>query len=126
MKYSLEIRVPLLDYNVIEFALNLSPKLKINNDVQKYLLKQVLYDYVPEHFFERHKWGFSIPLSDWLKNELRFLLEEISCENNKLFEILNYQYVNQLKKLFLNHNKTYLYNRLWAIIILNKWIKSNL
>ncbi|HYE75262.1 MAG TPA: asparagine synthase (glutamine-hydrolyzing), partial [Blastocatellia bacterium] len=61
MKYSLETRVPLLDYRIVEFALNVSPDLKLHNGTMKYLLKEVLYDYVPREMFDRPKWGFTIP-----------------------------------------------------------------
>ena len=90
MKYSLETRVPFLDHNIVEFALNLSPDLKIKNKIQKYLLKELLYDYVPEKYFARPKWGFAIPLNKWLKNELRYLIEDnLSKENIETTILLN-------------------------------------
>jgi asparagine synthase (glutamine-hydrolysing) len=60
MQYSLEVRTPFLDYRVVEFALNLNENLKINNGTAKYLLKEVLYDYLPAELFNRPKWGFGI------------------------------------------------------------------
>ena len=75
MKYSLETRVPFLDYRIAEFASNISPELKMKNGIQKYILKELLYDYVPKEYFDRPKWGFAIPLKDWLKNDLRYLIE---------------------------------------------------
>ena len=67
MHYSLETRVPLLDYRIIEFAFNLDSELKMKDKTMKYLLKQVLYDYLPREIFDRPKWGFNIPLQKWLK-----------------------------------------------------------
>ncbi len=68
MHYSLEIRVPLLDYRIIEFAFNLDSNLKIKGNEMKYLLKQVLYDYLPKEIFDRPKWGFRHPIKKMAKN----------------------------------------------------------
>ena len=81
MKYSLEVRVPLLDYTIVEFALNLNEKLKVHGETQKYLLRQVLYDYVPSNLFVRPKWGFSIPLEKWLQSDLSFLIDDYLNDN---------------------------------------------
>ena len=122
MHFSLETRVPYLDHRIIEFALNLSPDLKYKNGTTKYLLKEILYQYVPEKFFDRPKQGFAIPLQKWLKNELRFLIEEnLSKEVIEKFGYVNYEAVEELKKDFLN-GKEYLYNRIWILIVLHKWL----
>jgi asparagine synthase (glutamine-hydrolysing) len=81
MKYALEVRVPLLDYRIAEFAFNLSPELKHKNHCDKYLLKQVLYDYIPPSYFDRPKWGFALPLHHWLKHELKPLVQQYLNQN---------------------------------------------
>lgn len=121
MKYSLEARVPLLDYRIVEFALNLSPDLKYHHGVMKYLLKELLYDYVPRELFNRPKWGFAIPLQMWLKKELKYLIDDyLSEESVNSSGVVNYPVVNDLKKRFFA-GEDYLYNRLWQLIILHKW-----
>lgn len=126
MKYSLEARVPLLDHNVVEFAARLSPGLKMKNGVQKYLLKQVLYEYVPAELFDRPKWGFSIPLKRWLKHDLRFLIESyLSRATIEKHHVVHYAYVEKLKKAFLGGKQEYLYNRLWQLIILHMFLDNN-
>jgi asparagine synthase (glutamine-hydrolysing) len=122
MQHSLEARVPLLDYRVIEFALNLSPKLKYKNGISKYLLKQILYKYIPKEFFNRPKCGFSIPLVEWLQTDLKYLLDDYLNEkiiNN--FGIVKYEQVQQMKRQFLAGN-SYVYGRLWALIILHQFL----
>lgn len=125
MRHSLETRVPLLDYRIVEFALNLSPDLKFKNGVNKYLLKQVLYDFVPKEIFDRPKWGFSIPLAIWLKTSLRYLIEDYLSEKvvNR-YGVVNYAEVKRLKESFLQ-GKEYLYNRVWLLIVLHKWLSKN-
>jgi asparagine synthase (glutamine-hydrolysing) len=122
MRHSLETRVPLLDYRIVEFALNLSPELKVKNGISKYLLKEVLYDFVPKEIFDRPKWGFSVPLGTWLKGDLRYLLEDYLNESVVTnFGVVRYSEVERLKKNFLN-GKDYLYNRIWLLIVLHKWL----
>ena len=82
MYSSLEARVPLLDHNIVEFALNLDEKFKINNGIQKYILKELTYDYIPKKIMERPKWGFSIPLEKWLKTELNYLIPKYLNEDS--------------------------------------------
>jgi asparagine synthase (glutamine-hydrolysing) len=125
MHFSLETRVPYLDHRIIEFTLNLSPDLKYRDHITKYLLKEILYQYVPKKFFDRPKQGFAIPLAKWLKNDLYFLIDEtLSKAIIEKYNIVNYSYVEQLKKEFLN-GKDYYYSRLWILIILHKWMKKH-
>ncbi len=126
MQYSLETRVPLLDYRLVEFAFNLDLKLKIKNGSMKYLLKEVLYDYLPKELFQRPKRGFSIPLDRWLKTDLKYLLDQYTSEQviNK-YNIVHLEYVNNMKQQYLKGND-YLYNRLWLIIVLHWWLEENM
>jgi asparagine synthase (glutamine-hydrolysing) len=122
MKYALETRVPILDHRIVEFALNLAPDLKVKNGVQKYLLKELLYQYVPKELFDRPKWGFSIPLHQWLKSDLKYLCDRFL--DNKLVQscgLVDYKEVELLKKAYYKHGKEYLYNRIWALIQLHRW-----
>lgn len=125
MQYALESRVPLLDYRLVEFAYNLNPALKINNGCMKYLLKEVLYDYVPKEIFNRPKWGFSIPLVKWLKTDLKYLLDKYtSVEIIEKHHVVNVQIVQKMKAKYLS-GTDYLFNRLWLIIVLHWWLEEN-
>lgn len=125
MQYSLETRVPLLDFRVIEFAFNLGSGLKIKDKTMKYLLKKILYDYVPRKIFERPKQGFSIPLNKWLRTDLNYLLEKYTCrEVIERYNLLHYTVVEKIKKQYLG-GFDYLFNRLWAIIVLHWWLEEN-
>jgi len=125
MHYSLETRVPLLDYRIMEFAFNLNSELKMKGKIMKYLLKEVLFDYVPKQIFERPKQGFSIPLNKWLKTDLNYLLEKYtSREIIEQHNLLNYSIVEKLRKEYLS-GVDYLFNRLWVIIVLHWWLEEN-
>lgn len=124
MQHGLEIRVPLLDHRIVEFAAGLSEQLKLKEDTGKYLLKKVLYDFVPKEIFNRPKWGFAIPLQSWLSRDLSYLID--TCLANQVLEecgLVNPEQVSQLKKRFRS-GEAYLYNRLWVLIILHKWFKE--
>lgn len=122
MIYSLESRVPLLDHNVVEFALNLDKGLKIKNGTSKYLLKELLYDYVPKSYFDRPKWGFSSPMNKWLKADLKYLIDDYLNESRiKEAGFVDHIQVKHLVNEYLNTPKEYLYNRVWVLICLHKW-----
>lgn len=70
MKYSLEVRCPLLDYRIPEWSFRVVHNLKYHNLEKKYLLKQLTYDYVPKELLDRPKKGFGIPLRKWLRTVL--------------------------------------------------------
>lgn len=125
MKVGLEVRCPLLDHKLISFALNLPDNLKEKNGVKKYLLKQVLYQYIPEKLFQRPKQGFSIPLAKWLKEDLYFLIEKnLSKESVETAGILNYNFVKEYLTNF-SAGKSFLYNRIWNMIVLQNWLLNN-
>jgi asparagine synthase (glutamine-hydrolysing) len=124
MKYALEARVPVLDHNVVSFALNVDPALKLRDGQSKWLLKQVLYRHLPKALFERPKWGFGMPLVHWLQGPLSHWLDEyLSPDLVKEAGFVDLQFVNQIRAAF-SSGKTYLYHRLWLLVLLHKWYKE--
>ena len=71
MKYSLENRCPLLDKDVMEYSFRIDHSFKYHKGIRKYILKDIVYDYIPKELMDRPKKGFSVPLSDWLRGPLR-------------------------------------------------------
>ncbi|NLF41121.1 MAG: asparagine synthase (glutamine-hydrolyzing) [Bacteroidales bacterium] len=126
MAVALEARVPLLDYRIVEFALRLHPDLKIKGDTQKYLLKQLLFQLVPQELFNRPKWGFSIPLAQWMKSSLRPLvldtLNEDAIKRTGFFQAAK---VKQLLKNFEKTENEFLYNRIWLMVAMQQWAEKN-
>lgn len=125
MHHSLEVRVPLLDYRVVEFTYLLSEKLKIKNSVQKYLLKKLLYKHVPAEYFNRPKKGFSIPLKKWMNQELNVWVNTM-LDNPKLQTLFNID-VSKIESVesWRKGNDIH-YNRVWQIAILSSWIEQQM
>jgi len=71
MAVSLEVRAPLLDHRVVEFALGLPSSLKRRGRTTKWLLRTLLYKRVPRELIDRPKMGFGVPLGDWFRGSLR-------------------------------------------------------
>lgn len=89
MAVALEGREPLLDHKLIEFGLSLPDKYKIRNGQTKWILRNVLYKYIPKELVERPKQGFAIPIKEWLQSELK----------DELLELVNNQQFANLFKL---------------------------
>ncbi|MEP7128065.1 MAG: asparagine synthase (glutamine-hydrolyzing) [Chitinophagales bacterium] len=125
MKHALECRTPFLDYRVVEFAMNLSQKLKMNRSQLKILPTRLLADFLPPELFKRPKQGFSIPLLKWMQHEWRYLLDDYLSETviNK-HGIVHYDAVELLKKKFFAGDH-YLYNRLWNLVVLHRWFEQH-
>ena len=76
MAVGLEVRVPLLDHRVVEFAARVPQQLKFRHGRGKHLLRRILARHVPERLWDRRKTGFGIPLAPWFRRELRSWVED--------------------------------------------------
>ncbi len=122
MYFALETRVPLLDYRIVEWALNLPMQFKLHNGHAKWMLRQLLFEYIPPRYFDRPKRGFSIPLQQWLKKELKdFAMDYLNEAAINKVGVLNKTEVKKLLDAFYTKNQHYLYNRVWQLLVLQKW-----
>jgi asparagine synthase (glutamine-hydrolysing) len=126
MGVSLESRVPYLDdHRVVEFAWRLPLKMKIHNGQGKWLLRQVLYQYVPDRMVERPKKGFGIPIDAWLKGPLRgwaeALLDEQRLKDEGFFNPAPIRQKWQ-EHLAGKHNWQY---HLWDVLMFQSWLEAN-
>lgn len=121
MYHSIEGREPLLDHRLIEFLARLSPDLKIKGGVKKYLLKAIVHRYIPERIMDRPKKGFSIPIFEWFRDELKvYLLHYLSFDRLESAGIFNPSYVVSLRDRFLNGEPVNV-TKLWHILVFEMW-----
>ena len=121
MAASLEVRVPLLDHRVMEYAASLPENLKYRNGTGKYILKKLLAKYVPGELFERPKMGFGVPIDLWLRKELKdLLLDYLSSERLKKEGLFDHVIVEKKIKEHMSGriNRQY---QLWALLMWEMW-----
>ncbi len=124
MAHSLEVRLPFMDYRLVEYAINLPLKFKINEGTQKYLLKKHLEKYLPKELIYRKKWGFPAPVETWLQKDLNYLIEKYICQKSfdmhGLFDLSTAQnFVAKFRKGELHH-----YKKIWSIIVFQMWFEK--
>jgi asparagine synthase (glutamine-hydrolysing) len=121
MAHSLEVRVPLLDHEVMELAARIPPRFKLRNGEGKYILKRVLRDLVPPEAMHRPKMGFSVPLAHWFRGELKPLFEErMFAKNAFVSELMDPKAVRGWWGQHQRGLRDYS-NHLWALLILECW-----
>jgi len=121
MAVALEVRVPFIDHRVVEFSWRLPQTAKIRRGQSKWLLRQLLYRYVPRELIERPKMGFSSPLGEWLRGPLRdwseALLSEQRLREGGLFDTA---YVRRYWSEHLSGHRNWQY-LLWGVLMFEAW-----
>ncbi len=121
MAVALEARVPLLDHRIVAFSWALPQNMKIRGSITKWILRQVLYRYVPKSLIERPKMGFGVPINKWLQGALRPWAEELISE--KRLENSGHFDVKQVRKMWQEHLTGQKNNQhqLWSILMFEAW-----
>ena len=124
MAFSVEVRSPFLDYRIVEFARTLPIKFRYKKRVTKRIVKDILAEYVPRDVFNLPKQGFSVPLQEWIKNELR---EDILAHltDDFLYSVPNLhveKFKNQLE-LHMQGKFNYAMS-IWKLYMLAKWVEE--
>jgi asparagine synthase (glutamine-hydrolysing) len=124
MANGLEIRSPLLDQQVIEFAATVPSDLKYRGRTSKYLLKRYLEGRVPRSTIYRPKQGFEIPLARWLRSDLRELADDLLFSPRSLGR--GHVRPERLRTLWRRHQQGVGNHapQLWAIMMLELWSRT--
>lgn len=148
MAHSLENRVPFLDNDLVDFAMNCPVNLKINNlskvlnvkenDITrknkflrksndgKQILRDTMKSFIPSEIYEAEKQGFSSPDASWFKGEsIDFVKSRLSNENSPIYEFMDFKTVNKLlNQHFLGKKNRRLF--IWSLLNVNEYITENL
>ena len=128
MANSLEVRVPLLDYTVVDFAFTLPVDYKISGGVTKRILKDAFMDVLPEEIFTRPKHGFEVPLLRWMQTGLRSLIEDDLLKKEFIDEqnIFDCRQVEILKQKLFSNNPGDAHATIWSLVVFQYWYKKYL
>jgi len=125
MAVSLETRVPMLDHEVIEFALSLPSRIKVKDGKGKWPLREILYRYVPQDLVDRPKMGFGVPIEFWLRGPLKEWADTLL--NERRIEREGFLDAHRVKRLW---NETQSGSRrwhhyLWDVLMFQAWLEES-
>ena len=123
MANSLEVRVPFLDHELIDFVFGLPESMKIDGSMRKKILQDAYRHILPSELYNRPKKGFEIPLLDWLKSSLRNELQEYLF-NQDLIEsqgLFNWDEIRTLEKQLFSRSPEDSHARVWGLYVFQKW-----
>jgi len=124
MQVALEGREPFLDNKILEFSARLPSYYKCRNGISKYILRKILYKYLPKNLVDRPKQGFGMPVYEWFKKELKELYEYYLSESMlKKTEIFNEKYIKNLLQLYYKGEPTNA-SRFWLLLIFQMWAEK--
>ncbi len=123
MANSLEVRVPFLDYQVVNFLFSLPAEYKINSSIRKRILQDAFRDVLPEKLYNRPKKGFEVPLLKWFRKEMKSLITDELLSEKHITEqgIFNYVEIEKLKRQLFSSNPQDVHARIWALIVFQWW-----
>ncbi len=124
MANSLEVRAPILDYRVAELAATLPSVQKYRDGEKKYLLKEVFKPFIPKSLLYRKKMGFSVPLADWFRKDLKSYAEStLLQQSDGLADIFNMQQITTLWKEHQSGQRDHS-AMLWSMLMYQMWFNK--
>lgn len=123
MANGLEVRVPFLDVEVVNFIFSLPSEYKITPDLRKRILQDAFKDILPARLYNRPKKGFEVPLLKWFQKEMKSLILDDLLSEKFIQEqgIFNYTEISKLKNQLFSSNPGDIHARIWALIVFQWW-----
>lgn len=126
MAYALEARSPLLDHELMEFAASIPADLKVRGREKKWIFREALRGWIPDDILDRPKQGFSVPIGEWFRNDLRELVHEVLLDPHTLGR--GYFRADTVTSMLARHDagadsET---KPLWALFVFELWQRESL
>ena len=127
MVNSLEVRVPFLDHEVVNFIFSLPDSYKITKTQRKKILKDAFRHMLPQELYHRPKQGFEVPLLSWFRSELKETILNKWLENEFIIDqgVFNPKVINNLKKKIFSHNPDEIHAQIWSLLVFQHWYEQN-
>jgi asparagine synthase (glutamine-hydrolysing) len=126
MANSLEVRVPFLDYTVVNYAFSLPVEFKIARNIKKRILKDAFIEDLPAELLNRPKKGFEVPLLKWIRTGLHSLIDAELLSEKFIEEqgIFDYTQISSLKQKVFSNNPGDVHATIWALAVFQYWYKK--
>ncbi len=123
MAHSLEVRVPLIDHKLVEFAVRIPSPMKLHGRRGKWVFAQALADVLPRETLARPKRGFEMPMATWMRHELQDVLNDVfSSRSVAQRGLFNIEAVSTIYRHFREGRGPYV--RVWALAALELWMRQ--
>lgn len=128
MANSLEVRVPFLDHDLVDYVISLPDAYKIDKNHRKKILRETFRDELPPELFQRDKQGFEVPLLRWFRNELSSVIEDDLLSEGLIRHqgIFNPTEVFRLKQQLYSRNPGEAPSRIWGLLVFQYWWKKHM
>lgn len=124
MAHSLEVRVPFLDHELVEFMMKIPPELKMKGGKLKYLLKKAYQDKLPSRIVRRSKSGWHVPLGKWFRQELKEYVQDTLSSSRALNTgMFNKGYIDNLLQEHFRGQRNNVY-KIWGLLVFCKWFDA--
>jgi len=125
MMNGLEVRVPYLDHELVDFVFSLPSEWKLRNGRRKSLLRDAYRDVLPKQLLQRKKRGFEVPLGEWLKGPLSGMVNELLSKTNIEDQgVLNHQKVKSIIDRSRTNNPGNASYLVWSMLVFQKWMNK--
>lgn len=126
MANSLEVRVPFLDHEVVEYVFSLPDKDKINNNIRKKILQDTFKEVLPAELYNRNKKGFEVPLLKWFRKEMKGKIVDDLLADHFIGQqgVFDVKAIRKLKKKLFSSNPGDVHAQIWGLIVFQSWWKK--
>lgn len=126
MSHALEVRVPFLDHEVVDYAFSLPADFKVEGKNRKILLREAFREILPEELYSRPKHGFEVPLMSWFRRELKGDLKEYVFNRDRIESqrLFRWKEIAKFRRKLRSPNPADVHIRIWSMYVFQKWYEK--
>lgn len=126
MANALEVRVPFLDHELVDFAFSMPPEFKVQGKDRKILLREAFKEILPDALYHRPKHGFEVPIRSWFKKELKSDLREYVFNRDRIEAqgIFKWKEIRRIKRKLNSLNPADIHIQIWSLFVFQKWYEK--